>query len=116
MPRTHSAGKGPGGCLDSRNRRGSGMPPTPGLREWGTSSGNPAGFLGPSGQGKYPPLLSCSSGPGGPLPPASTDLPSLPLMPPGPMWWGERGALGGQGTGLGVQQAPWALAGRENAL
>ena len=53
MLRTHRAGKGPGGCggwsLGSRNRRGTGMPPTPGLRGQGTSPRRPAGFLGLSG-------------------------------------------------------------------
>ena len=55
-------------------------------RRVGTSPGSPAGFLGLSGWGKCPPLLSCSSGPRGPLPPVSPDLPSLrgsdPLWPP----------------------------------
>ena len=78
--------KGPGGCgawgLGSRNRRGPGMPSTPGLRGRGTSPGSPAGFLGSSGWGKHPLLLSCSSGLGGPLSPASPDLPGLPPMPP----------------------------------
>ena len=86
MLRTHRAGKGPGGCggwgLGSRNGRGPGAPPTPGLRGQGTSPGSTAGFLDSSGQGKCPPLLSCSSCLGGPLPSASPDLPSLPPMPP----------------------------------
>ena len=90
MLRTHRAGKGPGGCggwdLGSRNRRGPGVPPTPGLRGQGTSPGSPAGFLGSSGQGKRPPLLSFSSGLGGPLLPASPDLPGLPSIPSGPVW------------------------------
>ena len=43
--------------LGSRNRRGPGMPLTPGLRVQGTSPGSPAGFLGSSGWGKLPPLL-----------------------------------------------------------
>ena len=60
MLRTHRAGKG------SRNRRFPGVPPTPGLRGRGTSPGSPAGFLGSSGRGKHPPLLSCSSVPEGP--------------------------------------------------
>ena len=51
-----------GWCLGSRNRRGPGVPPIPGLRGQGTSSGSPAGFLSSSGWGKHPPLLSCSSG------------------------------------------------------
>ena len=72
-----------GGCgLGSSNRREPGMPPTPGLRGQGTSSGSPAGFLGSSGWGKCSPLLSCSSGLGGPLPPASPDLPCLLPVPP----------------------------------
>ena len=86
MLMTHRAGKGPGGCggwgLGSRNRRGPGVPSASGLRGQGTSPGSPAGFLGSSGRDKCPPLLSCSSGLGGPLPPSSLDLPRLPLMPP----------------------------------
>ena len=90
MLRTHIAGKGHGSCgewvLGSRNRRGPGVPPSPGLRERGTSPGRPASFLGLSGWGKCPPLLSCSSGPRGSLPPASPDLPGLrgtdPVWPP----------------------------------
>ena len=101
MLRTHRAGKGPGGCggwgLGSRNRRGPGVPPTPGLRGQGTSPGNSAGFLGSSGRGKHPPLLSCSScwGLGAPLPPTSPDHPSLLLCPQDPrgldgvLEWGE---------------------------
>ena len=118
MLRTHRAGKGSGGCggrgLGSRNRRGPGVPPTPGLRGQRTSPGSPAGFLGSSGWGKCPPLLSCSSGLGGPLPPASPDLPCLPPMPPRThaAWRG----LGGQGIYLGAQQAPWAWVGRAIAL
>ena len=84
MLRTHRAGKCPGGCggwgLGSRNRRGPGVPPIPGLRGQGTSSGSTAGFLGSSEWGKRPSLLSCSSYLGGPLPPASPDLPNLPPM------------------------------------
>ena len=54
---------------------------------------------------------------GNPLLPASPDLPGHPPMSPGPMQvWGRRGSLGGQGTGLGAQQAPWAPVGRAIAL
>ena len=83
MLRTLRGGKGLGGFgggLGSRNRSGPGAPPTPGLRGQGTSPGSPAGFLGSSGQGKCPPLLSCSSGLGsGRAPPAC--LSSSPLPP-----------------------------------
>ena len=121
MLRTHRAGKGPGGCggwgLGSKNRRDPGMPPSPGLRGQGTSPGSPAGFLGSSGWGKRPPLLSCSSSLGGPLLPASPDLPGLLPMPPGPMRLGQGGGrLGGQGTCLGAQQAPQAWVGGAIAL
>ena len=72
--------KRPGICggwgLGSRNRRGPGVPHTPGLRGQGTSPGSPAGFLGSSWGGKCPPLLSCSSGLRGPL--------CLPLLISGP--------------------------------
>ena len=47
--------------LGSRNGRDPGVPPTPHFRGQGTSPGSPAGFLGLRGQGKRPPLLSCSS-------------------------------------------------------
>ena len=102
MLRTHRAEKGPGGCggwsLGSRNRRGQGVPSTPGLRGQGTSPGSPTAFLPLSGWGKRPPLLSCSSGLGGPLPPASPDLPSLPPIPPRPVQPpGSRGPLEGRG-------------------
>ena len=118
MLRTHRVGKGPGGCggwsLGSRNRRGPGVPPTLCLRGQGTSPGSPAGFLTSSGWGKHPPLLSCSSGLGGPLLPASPDLPGLPPMPPRPTQPG--GVFGGLGSGLGAQQSPWAQVGRAIAL
>ena len=74
--------------------------PTPGLRGSGTSPGSPAGFLGSSGWGKCPPLLSCSSclgigraPTGGSLLPASPDLPGLTPVPPGPTkpGWGFGG-------------------------
>ena len=61
MLRTNRAGKGPGGCegwgLGSRNTRGPGVPPTPGLRGQGTSPGSPAGSLCLSGRGIGPLLL-----------------------------------------------------------
>ena len=87
------------------------MPPTPALRGQWTSPGSPAGFLGSNGWDKRPPLLSCSSGLGGPLPPASPDLPGLPPMPPGPMRLGGTGGPWRAGTHLGAQQTPvpkWA--------
>ena len=101
MLRTHRAGKGPGGSggwgLGSRYRMGPGVPPIPGLRGQGTSPGIPAGSPCPSGQGKCPPLLSCSS----------RRAPCLPLLispasllcPQGPTW--PRGGFGGQGNWLG---------------
>ena len=99
MLRTQRAGKGPGGCegwsLGSRNRRGTDVPPTPGLRGHGTSPGSPAGFLGLSGWGKRPPLLSCSSGLGsGRAPPACLSLsPWPPSYAPRThvAWRGEEG-------------------------
>ena len=105
MLRTHRTGKGLGGCggwrLGSRNRSGPDVPPTPGLRGRGTSPGSPAGFLGSSGQGKCPPLLSCSSCfscPRGPLPPASPVLPlSFFLCPQDQCTQGEEGNLEGRG-------------------
>ena len=109
MLRTNRAGKGPGGCegwgLGSRNTRGPGVPPTPGLRGQGTSPGSPAGFLGWSGWGKCPPLLSCSSGLGGPLPPASPDLPSLPPMSPR-TYVAWRGCLEGRGSAWELSRLP----------
>ena len=81
MLRTHRAGKGPGGCggrgLGSRNRRGPGVPPTPGLRGQGTSPGSPAAFLGSSGGRQTPssPLLLLQSGR---APPAYLSCPPQP--------------------------------------
>ena len=103
MLRTHRAGKGPGGCgvwgLGSRNRRGPGVPPTPGLRGQGTSPRSPAGFLGSSGWGKCPPLLLLQSGR---APTASFSWspwpPSYALKNPR----GLEGALEGRGS-------PWEL-------
>ena len=104
MLRTHRVGKGPGGCggrgLGSRNRRGPGLPPTPGLRGQGTSHGSPAGFLGLNGQGKLPPLLSSPSHLPLLISPASVLCLQGPTQP--------GGGLGGQGTGLGTQQDPRA--------
>ena len=108
MLRTHRAGKGPGVCggwgLDSRNGRGPGVPPTPGLRGRRTSPGSPAGFLGSSGWGKAlfsSPALEVWDGPSH-LPllisPASLLCPQDPRSLDGALW--RRGA------GLGAQQAP----------
>ena len=113
MLRTHRAGKGSGSCggwgLGSRNRRGPGVPPTPGLRGEGTSPGSPAGFLGSSAQGRHPPLLSS------PAPPVGsahllllTSQVSL-LCPQGPTWPG--GALEGRGSAWELSSLPvpqWA--------
>ena len=82
------------------------MPLTPVSELGGTSPGSPAGFLGLSRLGKCPSLLAFSSSPRGPLPPASSDLPGLPPMSPGPLQLGA--GLGVQGTGLGAQQPPLA--------
>ena len=60
------------------------MPPTPGVSGQGTSPGIPAGSLGLNGWGNGP--RSSPAPPGGPLPPASPDLPGLrgadPVWPP----------------------------------
>ena len=101
-------------ALGAGGRRDPGVSPTSGLRGRRTSPGSTASFLDSSGWGKCPPLLSCSSGPGGPLPSASPDLPSLPHMPPGPTQPG--GGFGGGGTSLGAQQAPQAQVGGAIAL
>ena len=102
--------------LRLKEQKGPSCAPDPGLRGQGTSPGSPAGFLGLSGWGKLPPLLSCSLGPRGPLPPASPDLPWPPSYAPGTNVAGGRGDLGGQGTGLGAQQVPQARVGGANAL
>ena len=62
--------------------------PTSGLGGWGTPPGSPAGFF------------SFSSGPGGPLPPASSALSQPPSYAPGPTQPG--GGLEGGGP-------PWEL-------
>ena len=116
MLRTHRAGKGPGGCggqgLGSRNRRGPGVPPNPGLRGWGASPGSPAGSPCPSGWGDCPLLLSRTSWRAPPTCPswspqpqghqsclASTSPP--PSVPPRPT-----GSLGGFSRFLGRQGPP----------
>ena len=146
------------------------------LKGQGTSPGSPAGFLGSSGWGKHPPLLSCSSGLGsGRAPPACLSWPpGPPFYAPGtnaaggwepwrgggwpgnladslcPIGQGNRplaplllllqgpsrlpllispasllcpqgptqpaGGFGGQGTGLGAQQAPHVWVGRTVTL
>ena len=70
-----------------------------GLGERGTRPGSPAGFPGPSGRGKCPHLLSCSSGLGGPLPPASPVLPWPPFYAP------RAHVAQGGGGGLEVKEA-----------
>ena len=82
------------------------MPLTSGLRGWGILPGNPAGFLGSSGQGKCPPLLSCSSGPGPEVPshlPVLISLASIlcPQDPPG-----LEGALEGMGWAWELRKLP----------
>ena len=97
--------------LRLKEQWGVGVPPTPGLRGQETSPGSPAGFLGSSGWGKCPPLLS-SPAPsfwdmGRPHPPASPDLPALPPMPPGPMRvGGEGGAFDGRGSAWELSRLP----------
>ena len=114
MLRTHRAGKGPGSYggwgLGSRNRRGPGVPPTPGLRGQGTSPGSPAGFLGSSRRDKRPPLLSCSS-----HLPLLFSLGLLPI-PLGPMRPGGGVGPGGQRTGLGSSAGSPGRVGRADAL
>ena len=94
--------------LRLKEQKGSRRDPTPGLRGQGTSLGCPAGFLVSNGQGKHPPVLSCSSSLGRPLGPSHLplliSLASL-LCPQGPMQSG--GGFGGQGISLGAQQSPW---------
>ena len=120
MLRTHRAGKGLGGCgggwgLGSRNRRGPGVAPPLVSEGGGPHLGAQQAFLSSSGQGKRPPLLCCSSGPAGPLPPAFPVLPSASLLcPQGPTRPG--GGFGEQGTGLGAQQAPCTRVGGSVAL
>ena len=86
MLRTHRAGKGPGGCggwgLGSTEQKGPRRAPHPWSQRAGHSPGSPAGFLGSSGWGKHPRLLSCSSSSGGPFPRASPVLPWPPSYAP----------------------------------
>ena len=102
MLRTHRTGKGPGGCggwgLGSTEQKGPRCAPYAWSQRAGDFTWEPSRLPGLSGWGKCPPLLSCSSSPGGPLPPASPDLPSLPPMPPGPMRPGLVGSLEGRGS------------------
>ena len=103
------AGKGGwvrGWGLGSTEQKGPRLAPASGLRWQETPPGRPAGFLGLSGWGKRPPLLSRSSGPGGFLPPASPDLPGLPpsYAPRTCMAW--RGALEGRGPAWELSRLP----------
>ena len=103
MLRTHRAGKGPGGCagwgLGSRNRRGPGVPPTPGLRGRGPQLGSLQASW--AGVGGAIALHSSPAPPGGPLPPASPILPLASfLCPQGPMR---------PGRGLEVRGSAWEL-------
>ena len=121
MLRTHRAGKGPGGgaggggaVLGSRNRRGPGVPPNPGLRGQGTSPGSQQTSWARVGRANT--LLSSPAPPvwEGPfclpllISPASLLCPQEPMQP-------GRG-FGGQGIGLGAQQAPWARVSRAITL
>ena len=116
MLRTHRAGKGAGGCggwgLGSRNRRGPGLPPSPVSEGRGPHLGaSRLPGLERAGQTPSSPLLLLQSGVWeGPshLPPLIS--PASLLCPQGPMW------PGGQGIGLGAQQAPLARVGGAIAL
>ena len=108
-----SRSSGPGGPLlpPSPDLPHPGLPPMPpgstrprgGFGGWGTWPGSSAGFLGLSGRGKCPQLLSCSSGPGGPLLPASPDLPPTSLLCPQDQH-GPEGTSEGVGPGLRAGQ------------
>ena len=104
--------------LRLKEQKGPGVPPTPGLRGRGTSPGSPAGFLGSSGWGKRPTLLSRSSQ-RATSPPHRLPLlisPASLLCPQDQCGRQGRVGLGGEGTGLGAQQAPRARVGRAITL
>ena len=86
MFRTHRSGKGPMGCggwgLGSMEQKGPTCAPHTWSQRAGDLTWDPNRLSGHEWVGKCPPLLSYSSGLGGPLPPASPDLPGLLLMPP----------------------------------
>ena len=120
MLKTHRAGKGPGGHggggAKAQGTEGARCAPHPWSQRAGTSPGNPAGSPGPSGRGKRPPLLSCSSGLGSVrTPPACLSrFPRPPSYVPRtlqPGWGFGRG-----GTGLGAQQAPQSQWARRSLL
>ena len=81
------------------------MLPTPGFRRQGTSPGSPAGFLGSSGQGKRPCLLSCSSH----LPLLFSPRP--PSYAPGTNAAAGRGVLEGRGPAWELSRLPGRVGG-----
>ena len=95
--------KRPWGCagwgLGSMEQKGPRHAPHPWSQRRGDLSWEPSRLPGLEWVGQMPPLL-----PEGPC-----CLPGLPPMPSGPTWPG--GGFGGQGTGLGAQQAHWARVG-----
>ena len=99
--------------LRLQEQKGPTRAPQPWSQRQGTSPGSLAGFLGSSGWGKHSPFPSCSSGPGGSLPPAPPLLPLASLLCPRDQCGWGKGGLRGQGIGLGAQQAPWARVGGE---
>ena len=78
----------------------------PSLREWGTSPGSPAGFLGSSGRGKCPRLLSCFSGLEGPSCLPLLISPTSLLCPQDQCGRGDVEALGGRGPAWELSRLP----------
>ena len=104
---------GPWGvALRLKEQKGSRRSLHPWSQRQGTSLGRTAGFLGSSGLGKCPPLLSCSSGLGGSLPPTSPDLPSL--LPITTRTHVARKQFGGAGDWPGISTGSLCLSGRGN--
>ena len=119
MLRTHRAGKGLVGCggwgLGSRNRRGPDVSPT-----LVSEGGGPHLGAQQASWARVGGANALHSSPAPPVPQGPSHLPLLfspqPPYDPKTNASGGSGDLGGQGTGLGAQQAPRARMDGANAL
>ena len=100
--------------LRLKEQKGPRHAPHPWSQRAGDLTWEPSRLLGSSGQGKRPPLLSCSSGMVEPLRPPLLISPASLVCSQGPMRPG--GVFRAQGTGLGAQQALHDRVGRAIAL
>ena len=124
MLRTHRAGKGPGGrggmWLRLKEQKGPRRAPNSWFQRAGDLTWEPSRLPGLKLARQTPsfPLLLLLLLLSWRAPSTCLSCSTLSLLPmtPGPMRSGGRGGLGGQGTSLGSQQAPWARVGGANTL